>query len=452
LPWLVKEKGYIFEIKEDGTVEEKSGVTISKSRLKLLVGGEYKLTASKTEDVKGEKITWSSNNTSAVTVTQDGIVRAVGSVGDKAIITVEIGGHKDTCEVTIVSKVTGISAEPIEVAVGGTKGIVVKTTPAENVEDITYSYSSGDTNKVTVDAKTGKVTGVSSTATPVSVTITGTNGEGEPVTAICQVTVKVNIKDNPTAEDIAKNPEIYYGKVVTNYTAGGATYRIFFVDEAGKYGEKNTVYLKADFETNKTITLNDYANYKPATTKVKTMNLGWANNRGNNESAWNENEKAAAWLCTPEEGGNEGLPWSSYYDGNKANYVIGGPSVEMFVDSYNNVSHPGVTNYTLGVKYRATNVPGYIYTINGGSTGANNEYSTGINSVDYKNYGSMYCGKNGAKGEYYWWLASPSSFSNVAMGHVRGNNAYLFARDYKTTQGISPLVSLRSDFTVQIER
>ncbi len=37
------------------------------------------------------------------------------------------------------------------------------------------------------------------------------------------------------------------------------------------------------------------------------------------------------------------------------------------------------------------------------------------NTLDYTGYNSMYCGKNGNKGDYWWWLASPSANNS---GHV----------------------------------
>ncbi len=64
-------------------------------------------------------------------------------------------------------------------------------------------------------------------------------------------------------------------------------------------------------------------------------------------------KKAAAWLCSPSQ-------WTIYCDTSKANYAIGSPTVEMYVASYNQVSHT-TGNYTLGATYRETNVPGYIY-------------------------------------------------------------------------------------------
>ena len=65
-------------------------------------------------------------------------------------------------------------------------------------------------------------------------------------------------------------------------------------------------------------------------------------------------KKAAAWLCAPSQ-------WTAYVDEEKASYAIGGPSVEMYVDSYNQVPHTEAGNYTLGATYSETNTPGYIY-------------------------------------------------------------------------------------------
>lgn len=62
------------------------------------------------------------------------------------------------------------------------------------------------------------------------------------------------------------------------------------------------------------------------------MNPLWAT-KGNTVEAEtttisNLNEQAAAWLCDPSK-------WTAYCDTDKANYAIGGPSVEMYVKSYN---------------------------------------------------------------------------------------------------------------------
>ena len=167
------------------------------------------------------------------------------------------------------------------------------------------------------------------------------------------------------------------------------------------------------------------------------MNKSWAAERGNSLSSWSSNEKAAAYLSAPSQ-------WTTYYDSTKANYAIGSPSIEIYMASYNQVTHT-IGNYTLGATYRATSYPGYIYTLNGKkSTISGSDYYTGTDSLDYTGYNSMYCGLNGSisTGMYFWWLASPSAnnSNNVCnMGGFLTNNHYS-----ETTIRVCPLVSLKS--------
>ena len=253
-----------------------------------------------------------------------------------------------------------------------------------------------------------------------------------------------------TAAQIAANKEAYYGQEVKNYTAGGKTYRIFYVDEAGDFGDKNTIYLKADWTANDT-RLSSYFSYTPVSTDIlEAMNPDWWSNRST--ASWYANEKCASYLCDPTTiDSSSNQAWASYFDGSKANYVIGSPSVEMFVKSYNQVTHT-VGNYTLGASYRATDYPGYIYTLNGAqSTISNYDYYTGTDTLDYSGYNSMYCGKNGAKGSYYTWLASPSSEDREEVCNVDGDFANLDRGNYGNFDGVSPLVSLKSGVLPEIE-
>ena len=241
--------------------------------------------------------------------------------------------------------------------------------------------------------------------------------------------------------------EKYYGKKVTNYTAGGKTYRIFYIDTEGKFEDKNTVYLKADWTANDT-DLSGYISYTPSETDLtiyKKLNPSWAAKRGSSTSSWNYNEHAAAWLCSPSK-------WTTYCDTSKANYAIGTPTAEMYVASYNQVSHT-TGNYKLGATYRETSAPGYIYTLNGKQSNiSNSEYWTGNNTLDYTGYNSMYCGKNGSEGEYYWWLASPSAYASNYVCFVYGHRATLNNNNYSYSNGVCPLVSLKSSFQLEIEQ
>ena len=434
LPWEVTLDGYMFRINENLSIDEISGVGISKKELKLLNGASETLTATVTEGVTGT-IKWESSNPSVATV-ENGKVTAVGTSGT-ATITVKVDGtdYSDTCTVSIVQKVTSLKANDLTVRKKATAKIDVTTTPSGLVEDLTYT--SGATNIATV-AQDGTVTGVAEgTAT---ITIKGKVSTN--VSTTCTVTVKKALVDL-TAEQIAANKEKYYGKVARNYTQGGLTYKIFYVDTENKFGDgANTVYLKADYKDTKSLPTDISSLTTDDIQKYKNMNPVWNAARGTvAQSSWNNNEKASAWLCAPSQ-------WTTYVDNTKATYAIGGPSVEMYIASYNDVPHTQVGNYTLGATYRATNVHGYIYTLNGAqSTISNRDYYTGTDSIDYKGYNSMYAGKNGRK-TGAWWLASPSSYLSNRVCNV---NEYLNDGDYSNTYGVGPLVSLRSGIPVQVE-
>ena len=121
------------------------------------------------------------------------------------------------------------------------------------------------------------------------------------------------------------------------------------------------------------------------------MNPKWASGDGITNQA---HERCAAWLCNPttsEEGSNK--QWNIYFDGEKANYVIGSPSVEMYVESYNGVKHPNQGTYLLGAENKEIeNAHGYRYTLDGETSTLSEatEYYTGTGSLDNTDYGKMY--------------------------------------------------------------
>ena len=435
LPWEVTLDGYMFRINENLSIDEISGVGISKKELKLLNGESETLTATVTEGVTGT-IKWESSNPSVATV-ENGKVTAVGTSGT-ATITVKVDGtdYLDTCTVSIVQKVTSLKANDLTVRKKATAKIDVTTTPSGLVEDLTYTSEA--TNIATV-AQDGTVTGVAEgTAT---ITIKGKVSTN--VSTTCTVTVTKS-KVDLTAEQIAANKEKYYGEVAQNYTQGGLTYRIFYVDTENKFGDgANTVYLKADYKDEKALTTDISSLTTDDIQKFKNMNPKWAAQRGSAQSEWKSNEKGAAWLCAPSQ-------WTTYVDNTKATYAIGGPSVEMYVASYNDVKHDtGTAKGGLSAEYSTKDASGYIYKENG--TAQNNGWYTNNNTLDYKGYNSMYAGRNGSKEDYYWWLASPSSRDFDYVCYVYGNNANLTSRYYSHTRGVGPIVSLKSGIPVQVE-
>ena len=430
LPWEVVSGKNIFTINEDYTIDTISGIGLSKKEVKLLKGQTETITATLTEGVSGT-ITWESSNINVATVA-NGTITATGTSGE-ATITAKVDGteYEATCKVIIIQKVTAITASDVTVGKNETAKIQVTTTPSGEVEDLTYT--SGTPSVVTV-AEDGTVTGLSEGTSVITI-------KGKVSTSVsttCTVTV-TKARVSVTAADIAANKEKYYGKVAENYTKGGLTYRIFYVDTEKKFGDgANTIYLKADYETSTKLTT--YVPEGNDLTVYKNMNPMWAAKRGSIAPAsWNNNERAAAWLCSPSQ-------WTDYLDSTKATYAIGGPSAEMYVASYNDVAHNnGTEKDKLSTEYSETSVPGYIYKIDG--TKQNGGYFTNNKTIDNSGYNSMY-----AESGIYWWVASPSSYYAGGVCSVGGFYAKLDSATYDSMTGVCPLVSLPSTFTVEVEQ
>ncbi len=325
-----------------------------------------------------------------------------------------------------------------------------KTTEAESIErvqvEVAGSYGlDGTIDKDQLNKNLGNIAGLK---------IGESNFGGENIVKELPATVTLNgynigIDANGGVEKIPEiiakiraNPQAYYGKKVTNYKASDSdtnTYRIFYVDKDNYFKDGyNTIYLKADFSG----IVSCSTSYDANQTLIKKMNPLWAT-KGNTVKAKtttisNENEQAAAWLCDPSK-------WTAYCDTDKANYAIGGPSVEMYVKSYNQTHGDDA----LGCQYQTNYVPGYIYKVN--NTIQNDGWYTNSNILDYSmTYKSMYCGEKGNKtGD--WWLASPSASNPDRVCYVSGLNARLRLSGYNYSFGVSPLVSLKSSFIPEVE-
>ena len=414
--------------------------TITAGNIEMNIGDTQKInvTTTPTEGLI-EDLEYTSGSPTIATVGADGNVKGIAE--GTAVITIrgKSSGVSTTCTIKVtpkVTKITKITASDLTLEPGKTGKLNVTIEPTNQTEGVTYT--SGTQSVATVE-QDGTVNALTQGTTIITI-----KGKVSGVSTTCTVTVKSN-KINGAIE--VGEYEKYYGKKVTNYTAGGKTYRIFYIDTEGKFGDKNTVYLKADWTANDT-TLSSYTSYTPSGTDLATykkLNPSWAAKRGSSTSSWNYNEHAAAWLCSPSQ-------WTTYYDSTKANYAIGSPTAEMYVASYNQVSHT-TGNYKLGATYRATDYPGYIYTLNGKQSNiSNSDYWTGNNTLDYAGYNSMYCGKNGSTGSYYWWLASPSAGGSDYVCAVSGYYAFLSTNHYSSTYGVCPLVSLKSSFQLEIEQ
>ena len=289
----------------------------------------------------------------------------------------------------------------------------------------------------------------------------GTTKPAEGITATVEGKTVTITKDNVAT---------YLGKVVTNYVPTATTvavgtntytvsnnYRLYYVDFDGKYGEKNGVYLKADC-TNKgyQLPITDTTASTADNVKIKALNPSLYKDGATSPTASNENMKAVTFLTNTNN-------WNSLKTGasiaDKVNYVVGAPSVEMMMDSYN-------TKY--GLKDKAINIEELtadteraklVYQYTSGDVG----YKVGPchdKGTEYDYYTSYYSVKTDATidsmyypgNSQYYWLASPSAYSpNFVLSVYFDNGGIVYNDSYNGSDAFCPLVSLKSTVSLQLQ-
>lgn len=114
-------------------------------------------------------------------------------------------------------------------------------------------------------------------------------------------------------------------------------YRIFYYDPEGKYGIRDTIYLKRDVSSkDENISANSKENSLNQDTLIEmgAMNPTWRDTDGTVNT---DAERQIAYFYNKDN-------WNKYVDSSKADFAIGAPSLEMLLDSYNNVDHKTGSN------------------------------------------------------------------------------------------------------------
>ena len=97
-PWEYYGKSGVYEIEEDGTINQNEGIAISESLIQL-EPGETETLKAVLKNIKGT-VTWSSSNEDIATVDKDGKVTAKTN-GDAVITATCSTGNTDTCNITV---------------------------------------------------------------------------------------------------------------------------------------------------------------------------------------------------------------------------------------------------------------------------------------------------------------------------------------------------------------
>ena len=164
-----------------------TGLTLSQTSLPLTTGSSQTLTATaEPSNASNQSVTWSSSDTDVATVSQSGLVTAVG-VGSCTITATSAdgSGKTATCAVIVTQLVTNItlSQTSLSLTTGNSQTLTATAEPS-NASDKSVTWSSSDTDVATV-SQSGVVTAVG--AGTCTITCTATDGGGASTT--CEVTV-----------------------------------------------------------------------------------------------------------------------------------------------------------------------------------------------------------------------------------------------------------------------
>lgn len=270
-------------------------------------------------------------------------------------------------------------------------------------------------------------------------------------------------------EDIMSNPSTYYGKYVTNYTtlsdAG-------IKDETGQLG-KWQIFLADD--TNIYLIANStiHKDYAPLNYNGNGYTLNFTNVLGlyNTNTAGNPSVASLLRKLSKQDLYHEWLSkanlsnysnqqavltmldtdkWNEYKDGeNKirgyknalyADYVIGGPTVEMFCESYNK-THEGLD---VIPKPKEDNENGSYYT-SGYKVQKGDTLSHAIGDLKVAEQTELNTGINNMHFRCNYWIASPGAGWNFHVMYVNFNGSIQSNGTSSTGIGFRPLVCLKSD-------
>ena len=260
-------------------------------------------------------------------------------------------------------------------------------------------------------------------------------------------TTKIIIVKEPIIVDsteIANNPSEHYGGYVTNYTTPSGDpnvkWRIFYADESNIYliasdyihydycpvGAKGTAVTK---NSDYALSFNNvYQDYTGSVDITDARIRKWIQKYLDVAPASTyQNIRAVAFMLDETR-------WSAKYaNSNYAEYAIGGPTLEMFVASYNK-AHPEKPMYC------SANSTGYYISWTNGGT---DYYIDGLDTSE-----SLYVISDTFKA-YAMWLGSPSAINADSLMNVNYVGYVLYGY-YISHSGFRPLVCLKSD--IQLEK
>ena len=268
---------------------------------------------------------------------------------------------------------------------------------------------------------------------------------------------------NITAQMVAEHPELYYGLTVTNYESqnGQKDWKIFYSDWNENPNDAHIFLITGDYVDLTVADRLDSNTGMITVPNIASNNAFWSSTvptfqdlnstvlqrfkaTGFNLRTESRNSHAASTMLNTSN-------WVKYLDNEsgsgKAEYAIGGSTIEMWVDSWNNLYGDSENGFRLYCNN--TNDEGYYI---GYRPEMNSDYIVGntmSNAEGYRNE-LYYPHTLPYKSLNAYWLASPlsttektSSLYTITFTGCVGLND-----DAYTSSGLRPVVSLNTGITV----
>ena len=259
-------------------------------------------------------------------------------------------------------------------------------------------------------------------------------------------------KPGITASKVSKNPQKYYGAYVdyttTNTLSENYKWRIFYATNSNIFLIASDYISVDDLPTtakgnkpantytnlHKTAPFNNIINDYTGSASI-TEDMKWFNKDyfDKGYSSTNKNMKAVAYLL-------DKTIWTDKFKGNWADYVVGGPSLDMVLSSYNQF-----TNQSNVYQAKATNVTGYQLSCD-----------CGTNWKDYMQDSSKYLtqgdtlykisSKNNASA---YWVSSPSAYNTTYVMLVYYSGDVGYHNCNYAYYGFRPVVCLKSGISLK---
>ena len=243
-----------------------------------------------------------------------------------------------------------------------------------------------------------------------------------------------------TAEDIVQNPTKYYAGEVDYKPKNGANvkWKIFYADTehiyliaddyiSSTYAPKGkggtSITANSTYKLSFGSVISDYSGSSNITNSLVKPWLSYLNSSYGRNSTYT-NMKAVAYMLDTNV-------WSTYTDSEgKAEYAIGGPTLDLFSASYNQ-KYPNKQ-----IQYQADSTG---YQVKWSTDGSYSYSISGLPTND-----SLYVISSTRKAQGMW-LASPSASNGDYVMYV-SYDGYVYYSSYNNNYpGLRPLVCLKSD-------